>query len=283
MIQRKWFSRKSLRHAARRAANVVPMSLRFAKWRAMNVVPSLSYLRRRGDLSAHGAGLLDDLNRWGIAQTSVAEFLDPSLFTEMRDETARLRGDGIGFGAADFRYKSYVESLLSKDHHAREASVFVRFAKQPRIVALANAYFRMRSELKFVDVMVNSRSDAPPKNSQLWHRDGNDHLIFKMYVNLTDIGPRSGAFTYARGTHLKLGRVRAPHSIREAGHANDRSDDLAMETVVPRARWHSATGPIGTVTFADTAGYHKGGYVEEDSARVLYTCMFISPHPVLGY
>jgi len=49
-----------------------------------------------------------------------------------------------------------------------------------------------------------------------------------------------------------------------------------MAAAVPPAYWRRATGPAGTIIFADTRGYHKGGEAHEHD-RIMYTCMFTSP------
>ena len=48
-----------------------------------------------------------------------------------------------------------------------------------------------------------------------------------------------------------------------------------MAEVVPAERWVKGTGPRGTLIFADTRGYHKGGLARERD-RLLYTCQFLS-------
>jgi hypothetical protein len=48
-----------------------------------------------------------------------------------------------------------------------------------------------------------------------------------------------------------------------------------MAAVVSPDHWVICTAPKGTIVFADTHGYHKGGFTTERD-RVLYTCMFTS-------
>ena len=55
-----------------------------------------------------------------------------------------------------------------------------------------------------------------------------------------------------------------------------RSALMSMAVVVPPEKWLKATGPKGTIVFADTSGYHKGGLARERD-RLMYVCMFTSP------
>jgi hypothetical protein len=48
-----------------------------------------------------------------------------------------------------------------------------------------------------------------------------------------------------------------------------------MADVVPCDRWIRGVGKVGTIIFADTHGFHKGGLARERD-RLLYTCMFVS-------
>ena len=65
----------------------------------------------------------------------------------------------------------------------------------------------------------------------------------------------------------------APHSHLDG--ATPRSNDDELARVVPRERWLTACGPAGTMVFADTRGYHKGGWARQ-SDRIVYVCEFLS-------
>jgi hypothetical protein len=86
-----------------------------------------------------------------------------------------------------------------------------------------------------------------------------------------DLG--AGPFTYALGTHRK-GSVRAEPEYFLEGRVK-RTEDEQMAAIVPKDRWRVATGVAGTIIFADTNGYHRGG-LARTSDRVMYTCMYTS-------
>jgi hypothetical protein len=96
-----------------------------------------------------------------------------------------------------------------------------------------------------------------------------------MFVYLTDVNEGGGPLFYAPATH-GLGRVKSrPKAFKEEGSGATRSTDEQMCVVVPKERWITAIGSKGTVVFADTRGYHKGGLARECD-RIVYTCMFTS-------
>ena len=53
------------------------------------------------------------------------------------------------------------------------------------------------------------------------------------------------------------------------------SDDQQMAAVVPESRWVKGVGKKGTIIFADTRGFHKGGLARGND-RTLYIAEFLS-------
>ena len=49
-----------------------------------------------------------------------------------------------------------------------------------------------------------------------------------------------------------------------------------MDQVIPKKDWIIGTGAKGTIIFADTRGFHKGGDARKGD-RLMYTCMYTSP------
>jgi hypothetical protein len=49
-----------------------------------------------------------------------------------------------------------------------------------------------------------------------------------------------------------------------------------MSAVVPKENWVRGIGKKGTIIFADTRGFHKGGEARTDD-RLMFTAMFTSP------
>jgi hypothetical protein len=94
----------------------------------------------------------------------------------------------------------------------------------------------------------------------------------KVFIYLTDVDQGAGPFTYARGSQRMR---REPEYLFRDGHTG-RADDRRMAAVVTPDRWLECTGPAGSIVFADTHGYHKGGLARTRD-RIMYICMFTSP------
>lgn len=254
-------------------------------WRyAFNLAPALGYWRDRRPLAGEGGRVLGDLNRDGIAITSANALLGPvSLFDEVDGTVMRMEEeraaelDELRRAASDtssLASKAYLCELLGTTPPLETGSVFARFALQDPILDVANAYFGMYTRMRQYNVWHNFVNQAPPRQSQLWHRDREDRQILKVFVYLKDVDDGAGPFTYAPGTHVKGPIQKLPESFRE--HGVPRSTDEQMEKVVPRERWIKGTAPRGAIVFADTHGYHKGGEARTQD-RLMYMCMFTSP------
>ncbi len=69
---------------------------------------------------------------------------------------------------------------------------------------IANAYYRMKTDISYVGTWKTFRTPTEPQRSQLWHRDSDDHLILKVFIYLTDVmDAKAGPFYYLKGSHPK--------------------------------------------------------------------------------
>jgi hypothetical protein len=253
-------------------------------WRyGFNLKSTLSYRLDRAAPTGEAARVLADLNRDGVAVTSVAQLLgDNSCLHEM-DAAVKQLQDGWAERIAAERAKAdeystarktFLFELLGNRPRLDPASVYARFALQPEILQVANSYFGMYTRLRYYNVWHTLRTRTPARESQLWHRDREDHMILKLFVYFSDVDDGAGPFTYAPGTHRKGAVQRDPECFIENGVR--RTTDEQMAALVPGKQWIKAIGPKSTILFADTAGYHKGGLARERD-RLMYTCMFTSP------
>jgi hypothetical protein len=95
-----------------------------------------------------------------------------------------------------------------------------------------------------------------------------------VFIYFTEVDEEAGALFYAPGTHI-LGPIQTESSVFVDEEKTPRSYDENMDLVVPKEKWISGKDLKGTIVFADTHGYHKGGFVK-DKFRFLYTCMYLS-------
>lgn len=256
-------------------------------WRyGFNFLSTLEYaLSETRSLTRAEESILTNLNRDGVAVTSIDMLLtDTSEFDRLGVAVEGLLKArekeiaALGSQAADLTQigsKTFNLELLGSELRFDSADVFCCFPLISPILNIANAYMRMYALLRYYNVWYTFATATAPRESQLWHFDREDNYILKVFVYLKDVGIGTGPFTYAPGTHRKGPHWnRKPESFSECNV--QRTSDEQMNAVIPQEDWITATGKRGTIVFADTRGYHKGGAARDDH-RLMYTCMFTSP------
>lgn len=215
--------------------------------------------------------LVETLRRDGIAACSAEEILDGrgmQCLNEATSEVERLllRDEPAPGKSKSNPGKDYLTSLLGTEFDLN--SPFLKLAIHPFFLDTANAYLGLRSCLRAVNVWINRPTPSPPKESQLWHRDGDDRMILKVFIYLADVDLDNGPFWFIPGTHLKRAGTAGVFEPARLG-------DQEMRSSIADSRWKAYTGPARTTIFADTTGFHKGGKCEKRS-RILLTFQYVS-------
>lgn len=258
-------------------------------WRyVMNFRAAMHHRLHRSACSGESARVLETLRRDGVAVTSVDALFGGSGVLEELMRVARTvcsaNADKIAAARelalspdCDPLTKPFTLEVLGSRPKLDLDSIFVRVALDRRVLDIANAYFGMSTRLREWNLWYTFATPHPARSSQLWHRDYDDlHRVLKGFVYLTDVDEGAGPFTYARGSHAGGKDLRRePDYISREGHTT-RSDDAQMAEAVTPDRWLTCTGCAGTVVFADTHGYHKGGLARAHD-RLMHICMYTSP------
>ncbi len=255
-------------------------------WRlGSNFSPTVAY-RTRGDrqLSEVQSRVVDGLNKNGIYLTTTDEFFDENstfgdiqkaaveLLTDRKADIAALKSQADNPG--EIGGKTFNLECLGSTLSFDPTSTFARFALNDSFLKIADAYLKMHAKLRYYNLWYTAASASTPRESQLWHFDREDHYILKVFLYLDDVDEGGGPFTYAPGTHKK-GKYCSikPEFFLEGGVR--RSTDEQMNAVFPNENWVKGIGKTGTLIFADTRGFHKGGEARTKD-RLMYTCMYTS-------
>ncbi|MCB7128039.1 MAG: phytanoyl-CoA dioxygenase family protein [Candidatus Brocadiales bacterium] len=222
---------------------------------------------------------VETLRREGIALLRPEEIFDQDgllLLDEIaalvgdklqeREVQEMLRGGHSGSGRKEFFYP-----LFAGDYEA--GSPFIQLALQPRLLEVVNRYMGMRSYLRSVEAWLNFPTPGVAKETQLWHRDGDDFMNVKVFVYLTDVDENNGPFCFIPRTHLtgdlnaaqdlvgKDGEVIVKagcHIGKVPAGTGGRVTDEDMAKAIPKEHWKVCTAPAKTVVVADTTAYHRG-------------------------
>lgn len=256
-------------------------------WRyGFNFSSSLNHFfapTKKSNETAHR--ITETLDRDGIAVASIEEFDNlKTNFIELEQNAEKILHnrsselEKLKSEAGDLEKigsKTFNVELLGSTVNFEPHSVFARFALDETLLDIADSYFGLRVKMRYYNVWKTFATQAAARESQLWHFDREDNYILKVFLYLNDVGEGAGPFTYAAKTHPK-GNLhgREPEFFLENGVR--RTTDEQMAAAVSKEHWVKATGKKGTIIFADTRGYHKGGEARTDD-RLMFTCMFTSP------
>lgn len=241
--------------------------LRHFRWRWIkNGGDAWRYSRTRRKLDTKVSGVVDALKSDGIVNTRGIS--DPVLFAELHaecikmlelawDEDKQCPREGISDGKGD---RSMMDARENKDFlrvltpkSFSPDSIFLRYALQPQLIQIANAYLGMNAQLRAIQLWLNFATDDEAASTQLWHRDGDDFMNLKVFTYLTDVDECNGPFSYIPGTQPLGYRHIAPDQSKYG-----RTNDAQMQAVVDRQQWKICTGPAGSTVFSDTSGFHNG-------------------------
>lgn len=267
-------------------------------WRyGFNAGPTRDYRRRPPVLGEEARRVLADVDRDGLAVSNLADITgDRTLLERLQEEAYSLEGKraeelegrrqriaagNIG-GPKD---KEFVMELLdSRRPVIQPGGLLAQTALNEQLRGVADGYYGLRTRVSDINFWRNLPTPLPPRSSQLWHRDlPEDFFILKLFVYLEDCEDTNGPFTYLVGTHGK-GDRRFQLPAQDDGQTKRSNDDALREAGVME-RMRRCTGKAGSIVFADTVGYHKGGWVQEKGRllfHVLYSSKAAHPNRMLG-
>ena len=260
----------SVRSAAR-AAREYALRGNETAWRwVVNGWASADHRRNPPVLGEEARSVLETLRRDGVAVTDLERLTgDPDLLPALQEHAARLEAERLSRGAPEDEggVKPFLVEMLDTHRPCVDPTgLLASVALAPSFKAVADHYFGLRTKVSSLNVWRNLPRGAEPTSSQLWHRDlPEDRMVLKASVYLVPVTAANGPFTYARGTQPGADSpVDVPTTFDGVNHR------VADEDAEPlRRRQLVCTGPAGSVVFADTLGYHRGGWVESESRLLL--------------
>jgi hypothetical protein len=195
-------------------------------------------------VSAERAHLLDAVRRNGACVSSLDELAIPGT-AELVAGLGRLRAslaDGATGGGAETT-RPPLEDILAE-------SCVWQWGLREDLLDLAEAYLGLPARYYCADLR-RERATGRAVGVRQWHRDVEDHRMFKILVWLNDVDGDGGPFEYVSRTHT-------PELARRFRYVSGFVGDEDMALSVPREEWRQATGPAGTAVLADTrALFHR--------------------------
>ena len=150
-------------------------------------------------------------------------------------------------------YKFNISSLFNEKD-------LINLSNNSFINSNVEQYFGFKPDLREINVSVDYKGEhTSPKFTQLFHRDGDDVKLLKVFMYLTDVDIDNGPFQYIAKSHIKPWK----------------DQDINKGSIF------TATGKSGQIIFCDTNGLHRG-LILNKGYRVMLTLVYTSSNPITG-
>jgi len=265
--------------------------LRFAYrrfWHWNNTHARRAYAQSKPQLDAVQQRVLEGLRESGIAHIAFQELFGDAGYwnhldglvhdwlnsSEVREQERRYKEGGY----KDAHFKEYLVRWYGRETDGKVIpwdSPWLQLTLHPKVLDIANAYFEMFTRMYHVDVWntIALKHDGPLIGAQKWHRDPADIKLLKCFLYFTDVDEGSGAMQYV--PYSRPGEKYGYLWPQDAPFDGARPPDKEFAQCVPPCDWLTAAYPKGTLVFADTAAFHRGGRADTHN-RVLATWAYSS-------
>jgi hypothetical protein len=188
------------------------------------------------------AELVDAVRREGAVVSSLDELALPGT-VELKDGLGRLKDSLAGRSAGGDTVRPTLEEILG------EPSVW-QWGLTEELLDVAEAYLGLPARYYGADLRLE-RATGRAVGVRQWHRDVEDHRMFKILVWLNDVAVDGGPFEYVSRTHTD-------ELARQFRYVSGFLSDEEMQRHVPRSEWRQATGPTWTAVVSDTRSlFHR--------------------------
>jgi hypothetical protein len=172
------------------------------------------------------------------------------------------------------KVKAFMGRRYKKDPLTLE-SPWLELAASSRMLDIVNTYLGMWSKLSYADQWYSPPrgSEADRVGSMRWHRDYNDQHLVKVFVYLVDVDEGTGPLEYIPGS-ARQGPFSHEWAWAPLGESYPPEEEFSQR--IPDSAVKTFTGPAGSIIFADTSGFHRGGYAKE-KARNAWVYNYVSP------
>lgn len=170
--------------------------------------------------------------------------------------------------------KPYFFNILTADD-LRQYPVLLDFALSAPVIEAVTGYLGQIPRLHSIGVFYSAVNDSIA-GSQMYHVDGDALAQVKCFVNIWDVGPGGGAFTF-------LPKSQTSFSLRSRGLLKA-IPDQDVYRLVPQEKQVSVVGPPGSGVFADTSRCLHQGSRAREKPRLVFQFQYVTrPDALLAW
>jgi hypothetical protein len=200
----------------------------------------------------------EDLNKFNGIIDYYNDFLSNPKIIE------RCNGISNGNPIRD-KHKWY--EITQKEHLGRGLNLrdgnIINFYLSETFIEMAKLFHGNQPKLRNTLTWVHPQNPLQKEfSSQEWHRDPEGYKIFKIFVNFNDINQDNGPTQYVKETQYGGKHQFITFNIDGAGHKS-KPPGWPLSYAIPQENVVDISGPVGTISFINTHGLHKGGLVKQ--------------------
>jgi hypothetical protein len=203
-----------------------------------------------------------------VANTEEIIALSLSLFEEKQRQLEAAAG------SSNSKKWAFLRSILTNQDLARNPKL-VDFALSDSLLGLVTNYLGTIPHLNRIDLLYSvNHGGEEAISSQIYHLDPEGTRQAKLFMNLRDVGPDEGPFTFipASETTRIVNAIRK-RRLEDTQMAAGRYSDDELEAVGGLKKAISVDGPKGSAALVDTSRcLHFGSRVKPGTYRL---CLYI--------
>lgn len=223
-----------------------------------------AYRDRLAPLPPQQHRLLEEVTRTGAAVTDLDSLGLPGT-ASLKEPLERLAAGLAARSPGQHPLCSSQAELLE------ELSVW-QWGLREDVLDLVEGYLQLPARYYGPEVR-REVADGRQLTYRKWHRDSEDHRVFKILVWIHDVGPLGGAFEW-------VPRDLTSTITRRLRYVSGYRPECQVVNVVPPALWRRADGPRWTAVLTDTHNvFHRAG-TPRDTDRYSVTFKWTSRWPV---
>ena len=163
-------------------------------------------------------------------------------------------------------------AIRPKHEELLEDSELWRLGLDNRLLDIAENYIGLPIRY-YGAAMYREVADGRVEGTRQWHRDIEDHRVFKILVWLNDVGPNGGPFQY-------IPKRQSDAAVKGLKYVAGFVTDSEMARYVSPTEWVKATGPKWTAVMADPARILHRASPAVDRDRYSVTFTWTSRQPI---
>jgi hypothetical protein len=203
-----------------------------------------------------------------VADTAEIIALSVRLFEEKQRQFAAAAA------ASNSKKWAFLRSILTNQDLARNPQL-INFALSDPLLSLVTNYLGTIPHLNRIDLLYSvNHGGEEAISSQIYHLDPEGTRQAKLFMNLRDVGPDEGPFTFIPASETaRIVNAIKKRRLEDSQMAAGRYSDDELEAVGGLEKAISVDGPKGSAALVDTSRcLHFGSRVKPGTYRL---CLYI--------